>query len=117
MTSWIHTNRSRLNGNDLINIVKKVSIPKLTFLMVLWLGIIVIVLMCLYPPWIETVRLPSSNIKGTNSAGYGFLWHPPSTGSRYSGIAIDYSRLLLQFFAVGLITGGLLYTLKAKKKE
>jgi len=84
---------------------------KVTFVSILWLGIIVIVLMCLYPPWIQTVRLRGSNIKGTNPQGYSFLWHPPDKQFTNSGIAIDYSRLLLQILVVGLITGGLLLTL------
>jgi len=89
---------------------------KVEFLTLLWLGIIVIVLMCLYPPWVQISRLPSSNIKGTTPAGYAFLWQPPEI-SRYSGIAIDFPRLLLQCFIVAVITGGLLVTLKEKKKE
>lgn len=83
------------------------------FLTILWLGIIVIVLISLCPPWVQTVRLPSSNIKGTTPAGYAFLWDPPDSSNRYSGIAIDYPRLLLQIFAVALTTGGLLFTLRA----
>ena len=86
------------------------SAYNVTFLSVLWLGIIVIVLMCLYPPWVNIVRLPSSNIKGTNPQGYAFLWHPPEAGFR-SGIAIDRTRLLLQILVVVLITGGLLSTI------
>ena len=93
------------------------SADKARFLTVLWLGIVVIVIMCLCPPWVETVRLTSSNIKGTNPIDYAFLWHPPDINTRSSGVAIDYSRLLLQVIAVGLATGGLIYTLKDKKRE
>lgn len=84
---------------------------KVTFLSILWLGIIVIVLMCLYPPWAQIYRLPSSNIKGTYPLGCAFIWDPPDTNYAYS-IAIDYTRLLLQILPVVLITGGLLFTLR-----
>jgi len=89
---------------------------KVEFLTLLWLGIIAIVLMCLYPPWVQISRLPSSNIKGTTPAGYAFIWQQPER-SRYSGIAIDFPRLSIQCFIVAVITGGLIVTLKDKKKD
>jgi hypothetical protein len=91
----------------------------ITFLIILWLGIIVIVLMCLYPPWVEIVRFENSMIRGVNPIGYSFLCHPPKE-SLISVIAIDRTRLFLQILIVVLITGGLLSTVKSiqlKKKQ
>ena len=50
--------------------------------------------------------------------GYAFLWNPPPKGSN-SMNDIDYVRLLIQIFIVGLITGGLLFTVRTMsiKKE
>jgi len=108
------------------------SANKVTFLMMLWAGIIVIVLMCLFPPWVRVIRLPSSNIKGTIAVGYAPLWQPPEPGlyytpleklagipawSKVGPVSIDFPRLLLQCFIIILVAGGLLYSLKSTRNH
>jgi hypothetical protein len=87
------------------------KVKKLT---VLWIGITIIVLMCLFPPW----------GRGGRFFGYAFLF----TGRFNTGMGsratrgrewgeIDLVRLIIQCVIVGLITGALLYTLNSKKSE
>lgn len=75
---------------------------------VLWTGTFIIVIMCLFPPWVDEGRI----------AGYHFLF---SDGNFYQGYQhffgahIYFTRLIIQCAIVGLITGALLYTLNSKK--
>jgi hypothetical protein len=77
---------------------------------ILWLGIIALVLMCIFPPWNKVYCLPSSNIKAYTPIGYYPLMCSPE-----GSVTIDFSRLFLQLFVVGVITGGLIYTFRDKK--
>ena len=79
---------------------------------ILWLGIIVLVLMCIFPPWNRVRCLPSSNIKALVPVGYYPLMCPPE-----GGVEIAFSRLFLQLFVVSVITGGLIYTFRDKKSK
>ena len=94
------------------------SANNVTFLIILWLGIITIVLMCLYPPWLRYFRITNTGINSTIPEGCALLWQPPKT-VYLSAVAIDHTRLLIQIFIVGLITGGLLFTVRTMsiKKE
>jgi len=75
---------------------------------ILWIGILLIVLMCLFPPWIWYDRI----------VGYAFLFSDRTVGNEiYRSAHIYFVRLLIQCAIVGLITGGLVYTLKDKKAE
>ncbi len=77
---------------------------------ILWTGIFVIVAMCLFPPWADKGRM----------VGYAYLFSDGNFQQFRRGdirAHIDLVRLLIQCAIVGLITGGLLYTLKDKKAE
>ena len=78
---------------------------------VMWVGIIIIVLMTLFP--VERTRHTVSGFRdGSSDYGYEyevnflFLMEP---------YQIEFSKLLLQYTVVILITGGLIVTLKDKK--
>lgn len=77
---------------------------------VMWVAILVIVVMCLYPPWAEVDRV--------KTLGWSLIWLPHKTSSGYvhTLAEIDFQRLYLQFAIVVLITGGLIVTLRTKKK-
>jgi len=72
-----------------------------TQLMVLWIGIGIIVLMGFFPPAESHTPLDSY------AEGYSFIMIVDD---------IAFSRLFVQWAIVAAITGGLLYTLKDKKK-
>ena len=76
---------------------------------VLWVGIALIVLMCLVPPW---VRRYTGTYSSRDPIGYHLLFRPPSRGHIY----LDTSRLVVQCFAVALLTAGVLATPWVKKK-
>jgi hypothetical protein len=89
----------------------------------LWLGIITIVLMGVFPPWVLIVRGGGMVLK--QNEGYKFILTPAERktkeSSSYSGALlmsnIDFSRLGVQWALVAVVTGGLLITFKDKKQK
>ena len=82
-------------------------------MIVLWIGIGVIVLMCLFPPWMELGE-------SEEFLGDAFLFKGPLNGTGgylKQSPRIDSTRLMIRCAIVGLITVALLYTLKNKKSE
>jgi hypothetical protein len=67
----------------------------------LWTGVVVVVLMCLFPPW----------VRGEPPTGYAFIAMPPSKSAR-----IDLGRLAVQIVPVVAIAVGIIAT-KALKKQ
>ncbi|MBA7650477.1 hypothetical protein ES703_58283 [subsurface metagenome] len=83
---------------------------------VLWIGIAIIVIMGLFPPWIMPItrRYGMGNtVKYRKYYGYDFIWAQPES----SLVSIDFHRLGLQWAIVGVITGGLIYSFKDKKPK
>jgi len=77
---------------------------------ILWIGIVVILAMCLFPPFIS---------EQGESMGYAYLFSDIILGEspHQSHAHIDFAGFIIQCAIVGLITGALLYTLKDKKTE
>ncbi len=83
---------------------------------ILLLGIIVIVLMGIYPPWCFYNNATGRKIPGF---GYAFFATPPtpSLWDKSKGRSdIDYTRLTFQWAMVAIATSGFLLMLKDKKK-
>jgi len=89
-------------------------------LTVLWIGIAAIVLMGIFPPW-QVME------GGRGAFGYCFILRPPGS-SQSTSIArfwrwrvclgrLDTSCLFIQWAMVAMITGGLIITLKDKKRK
>ena len=84
---------------------------------VLKVGVLLVVGNILFPPWTHTV-----NAKGIHSekpAGYQFIFEPPwpeRAGVQY-GVRIDINTLLLQIFAVFLISAFGLIETRSRGKE
>jgi len=82
---------------------------------ILTIGIIVVLVCCLFPPWVHTFKAKS--IYSEESAGYSLIVYPPqrkSNNPRF-GVKLDTSRLLLQIFIISIATGaGVLLT---KRKD
>lgn len=81
---------------------------------IIWIGIAVVVLMCIFPPWIRVIELEGS--RAYHSIGYHFLLAPPKSKGIES-YSIDLGRLIIQCVIVSLITGGLLYTLRTEQSN
>lgn len=77
-----------------------------TQLIVLWIGIGLIVLMGLFPPWVMSVQ------GAIDQQGYGFILNPPEEYCH-----VNTPRLYVQWIMVAVIAGGLFVTLKDKKKD
>jgi len=90
--------------------MKEKLIYNVAFLCILWVGILLIAAMFLYPPWAENTKFSGSNIKGMRPLGYALIWEPPETETSYArGIFIDYGRLMSQITPVVLMVGGALF--------
>jgi hypothetical protein len=91
---------------------------------VLWVALGIIVLMGLFPPWINTMNISnknlSSNLIKEFAAGYHLIFISPtkngwtdSDGLWYMySFSLDYGRLFLQWLMVILVSGTLLYLLR-----
>lgn len=78
-------------------------------LTVLWFGVCLIVLMCLFPPWLD---------RGEKALGYRFILTQEIGQGEYiyKTIRIDSRRLIFQCVVVVLLTGAGIYTLRVKGK-
>jgi hypothetical protein len=80
----------------------------------LWIGIAIVVVMGLFPPWIESRTMVVTNDKiayaytAFFSRGHSFLFAPPTGKDK---VFVDLSRLVLQWVMVAAITLGVVATL------
>jgi len=81
---------------------------------VIWIGIAVVVLMCIFPPWIRVIEIESS--RAYRPIGYHFLLAPPKSEGVES-YSIDFGLLILQCIIISLITVGLLCTLRTEHSK
>lgn len=131
-------------GNSCDDVKKKVITMNSKQKIVLWIGIVIIVSMCLFPPWMRIRDFGESRV--VNRGTYQFLLTPPKPfvidtklrnhftmdegylrsflaeslskkEGRYSVdyVCIDFAHLGIQCAIVALITVGLLCTLIKKK--
>lgn len=84
---------------------------------VIMIGLIVIVLMGVVPPWVYTFSLQGSRSK--YSAGYSPIVSPPPRQADHPayGVSLDISRLLMQWALVGMVAGGLVLIFKEKDQK
>jgi hypothetical protein len=82
-------------------------------LIAMWIGIIVIVFMCIFPPW----HLPALKEVGVQMGlDYAFILTPPELRSGLCPM-INMPLLFIQCFIVGLITTGYIITCKYRKPD
>ncbi len=95
---------------------------------ILWAGMGVMALMSLFPPWVQTFNYSGPDqwerevrASSERSVGYSVIFIPPypeppnkemkdfywNEGIEPYGVRLDISRLLIQWFAVTMLTGGL----------
>ena len=73
---------------------------------ILRIGIIVMLLIGLFPPWIDTLYTEKYNAE--TPRGYSLLFSPPEAHTHGAyGIKIDITRLVIQW----LLAGGVIYLL------
>lgn len=76
---------------------------RLWVIAVLWLGILTLVAMGLFPPWLH------DRVQFSEPLGYRPLWDPPAASR---GVRVDFARLGLQWLLVLVVVGGILATLR-----
>jgi len=80
----------------------------------LWIGIVLIVLMGIFPPWVAATPGGGNYI----GSGYSFILNPPNLQSEELWrCRIDFPQLMAQWSMVAVITGGLIITFKNKKTK
>jgi hypothetical protein len=87
---------------------------------VIMAGLVVIVLMGLFPPWVHTVNVSTKlrTIKIERAGNYGLLFSPPTPADKetfvsgYWGVHLNVSRLLIQWILVMVVVCGLVVFLK-----
>lgn len=83
---------------------------------VIIVGIVAIVIMGMFPPWIYTYKDKSTYSMGP--AGYSFIAIPPKS-RLYSGygVKLDIPRIVVQWVAVFVSTGLVVFLLWGKKNK
>lgn len=81
----------------------------------LWIGIGLVVLVSLFPPWAVGQQLQSHVVAGTGpygyvDRGYRFLFDPPTDSINPSYHFINLSRLVIIWVIIGSITLGAIIT-------
>ena len=83
---------------------------------ILVVGVTIIVLMGIFPPWAETIRRNGEIITSGNSIGYSFLFDPPRSTKPYVGsVNLDWSRLGLQWALVAIAFGCAAWAVKTRQ--
>ena len=82
----------------------------------LWVCIIIIVVMGIYPPWVMPATFKHVDGHTAKHRSY-YGYHPIWEGIGNSKASIDFHRLGLQWAIVSVITGGLIVTFKDKKPK
>jgi len=73
-------------------------------------GCVIIVLMTLYPPWLDTLTVNGGGTVESPKGYYSLVSPPlPKKGSLRDGVSIDFGRLFLQWWVVAIVFGGIAY--------
>ena len=80
---------------------------------ILWIGVLAIVGMCLFPPWVRVTRISGATVR--EGYGYHCIFTPPPRYARSWSPYLDRSRLIIQCLAVGLLTATGIVTVKKTK--
>src|SRR5450631_3580963 len=90
----------------------------------LWGGVIVIVLMGIFPPWVKVQSwINSPPTTGHNVINheieYGFFFSPPKTDHAGHSVVsfVDLSRLVVQWVVVASLTLAIVFTLNRRRAE
>lgn len=87
---------------------------------ILWTGVVIVTLMCLFPPWITFEDYQGRRLLRNGEvepykripAGFSFIYDPPNERAE-----IDYGRLIIELVPVGLVVATVMFTIRNKKKE
>lgn len=88
--------------------------------LVILIGIIILLLMGLFPPFYWTQEIPiilgsqimSNSYSTYHYNQYGFLFYPPTSSAR-----VDLERLLVQLLVVVFVTGGIVFYIGGPKES
>lgn len=105
---------------------------------ILWAAMVVMAVMALFPPWVQTFNYSGDDMFGARvkvsserSLGYSAIFVPPhpetpnkgamnyywNLGVEPYGMRLDLKRLLIQWFVVTILTGGLFLKLASNQTK
>ena len=70
-------------------------------------GLVIIAIMGLFPPWRATIRHDGSY--RSRPCGYSFILISPGSASGFESVQIDFSRLILQWLVVTAVFGAIFF--------
>lgn len=80
---------------------------------ILWIGILLLIAITLYPPWTAVANPPDYLV--TESVGYALFFKPPPSHLGYeSYVVINYGRLFLEWAGLSVLTGFILWMTRKK---
>jgi hypothetical protein len=80
------------------------------------LGLVLLGLLGLFPPWTKSVTAPTGFHKEVPLA-YGFILSPPEPESEIYSVTLDVRRLTVSWAVVVFIVGGLVVLLHGARKD
>jgi len=80
------------------------------------LGLVLLALLGLFPPWRQSVTAPTGFHKEVPLA-YGFILSPPRTESEVYSVTLDLRRLAVEWAVVTFIVGGLVVLLHTVRQD
>ena len=82
---------------------------------ILALGVILIILSGLFPPWTNTFK--QASIYSETPADYSFIFDPPRKWVKTYGVKLDIERLSVQWIIIIIGTGAGILLVAPTKKE
>jgi hypothetical protein len=84
----------------------------------IWIATIMLVLNCLFPPWVQTFQAPGMT-RATKPAGYAPIFDPPSPEKKDElfGVGIDVARFLIQSACITMLAGALVMSLRSTSRS
>jgi len=80
------------------------------------LGLVLLALLGLFPPWTQSVTAPTGFHKEVPLA-YGFILSPPEPGSEIYSVTLDFRRLAVSWAVVVFVVGALVLVLRRARTD
>lgn len=80
------------------------------------LGLALLALLGLFPPWTQSITAPGGFHKELPVA-YTFILKPPEPQSNLYSVALDFRRLAVSWAVVAFVVGGLVVLLHGAQKD
>ncbi len=80
------------------------------------LGLVLLALLGLFPPWTQSITAPTGFRKEVPLA-YGFILSPPEPQSEIYSVTLDFRRLAVSWAVVMFVVGGVVVLLHGVRND